>query len=409
MQVNQGGPANDSTNNASGPGGSVTNYSAFVWDDAVVTSNPISGYEVSRNGSVLTTVSAKTKFMGYISGTTLTVTSVISGTVIPTVRWEASGILSGTLIQGPQLTGTTGGVGTYAVNRSQTLFSSGSPGLFQKWVFIDSAAPNTVDPMWATPGTVYAYTLKTVDSLSQKSVAATPNAYVFYQGISNTGNADLNFGGTTTYNNTINAQPGSPFCIQQVNGGFQPSADFSFSPHWVFNTGAYNFWTFDMNPGTSGIVSGVMLGNARRQGFINNDIFGVAPTIDMIPYGPVPVANTWGTYKVPNNILDWGIYTFTGSINSSGVLTVTNLPAGSVIDNAGYITGPGVPSGTFVLSNISGSYNTTTSSWNLSGPNVPFAATGSQTFTWIGVNLYKFAFASFTGTIYLDNLGWTTT
>jgi hypothetical protein len=65
-------------------------------------------------------------FDGYTSGTTLTVTSGTN--VHPGLLLSATGILAGTVITAY---GTgTGGVGTYTISRSQTLFSSGTPGSF---------------------------------------------------------------------------------------------------------------------------------------------------------------------------------------------------------------------------------------------------------------------------------------
>lgn len=65
-------------------------------------------------------------FSGYISGTTLTVTSGTN--VHPGLLLTATGILAGTSITAY---GTgTGGTGTYTVSRSQTLFSAGTPGTF---------------------------------------------------------------------------------------------------------------------------------------------------------------------------------------------------------------------------------------------------------------------------------------
>lgn len=59
-----------------------------------------------------------------IATTTMTVTVVGSGTLYPGASVMGSGILTGTIIL-EQLTGTTGGVGTYRVSRSQT-FASGT-------------------------------------------------------------------------------------------------------------------------------------------------------------------------------------------------------------------------------------------------------------------------------------------
>lgn len=63
-------------------------------------------------------------FTASIATTTLTVTVVGSGTVYPGATVMGTGIPPGTIILN-QLTGTTGGVGTYTVNISQT-FASGT-------------------------------------------------------------------------------------------------------------------------------------------------------------------------------------------------------------------------------------------------------------------------------------------
>lgn len=65
---------------------------------------------------------------GYIVGTTLTVTTVTSGELAIGQELFATGILPNTVITAI-LTGH-GGAGTYTVNNSQTLFSSGTPGAF---------------------------------------------------------------------------------------------------------------------------------------------------------------------------------------------------------------------------------------------------------------------------------------
>lgn len=60
---------------------------------------------------------------GAISGTTLTVTVVGSGTLYPGVMLSGTGVTAGTYIMS-QISGTTGGVGTYTVNNSQTVAST---------------------------------------------------------------------------------------------------------------------------------------------------------------------------------------------------------------------------------------------------------------------------------------------
>lgn len=58
-----------------------------------------------------------------IAGTTLTVTVVGSGTLYPGSSISGTGVTAGTVILN-QLTGTTGGVGTYTVNNTQTVAST---------------------------------------------------------------------------------------------------------------------------------------------------------------------------------------------------------------------------------------------------------------------------------------------
>lgn len=62
-------------------------------------------------------------FTGSISGTTLTVTAVTQGTISASQSLFGLGVTNETVITG-QLTGTTGGVGTYSVNLSQTVTST---------------------------------------------------------------------------------------------------------------------------------------------------------------------------------------------------------------------------------------------------------------------------------------------
>jgi hypothetical protein len=60
---------------------------------------------------------------GSITLTTLTVSAVTSGSIYPSMQLTGTGVTAGTRIVA-QLTGTTGGVGTYTVNISQTVAST---------------------------------------------------------------------------------------------------------------------------------------------------------------------------------------------------------------------------------------------------------------------------------------------
>lgn len=71
--------------------------------------------------SFITAVNASTT--ASISGTTYTITVLGSGTVYPGATLNAAGVTPNTIVQ-RQISGTTGGVGTYLVNNSQTVAST---------------------------------------------------------------------------------------------------------------------------------------------------------------------------------------------------------------------------------------------------------------------------------------------
>lgn len=66
-------------------------------------------------------------FTGSIATTTLTVSAVSAGSIFPSMQISGSGVTAGTRIVA-QLTGTTGGAGTYTVSVSQTVTSTAMTG-----------------------------------------------------------------------------------------------------------------------------------------------------------------------------------------------------------------------------------------------------------------------------------------
>ncbi len=72
---------------------------------------------------VVTGAGATGSFTGAIAATTLTVSAVTSGTIMPGATLAGTGVTAGTTIVS-QLTGTTGGAGTYQVSASQTVAST---------------------------------------------------------------------------------------------------------------------------------------------------------------------------------------------------------------------------------------------------------------------------------------------
>lgn len=72
------------------------------------------------------------------ASTTLTVSAVASGTILPSMQLTGIGVTAGTRIVA-QLTGTTGGVGTYQVSISQTTASTGITGDLPSKITVDQS------------------------------------------------------------------------------------------------------------------------------------------------------------------------------------------------------------------------------------------------------------------------------
>lgn len=66
-------------------------------------------------------------FTGSIATTTLTVSAISAGSIYPSMQISGTGVTAGTRIVA-QLTGTTGGTGTYTVSTSQTVASTAMTG-----------------------------------------------------------------------------------------------------------------------------------------------------------------------------------------------------------------------------------------------------------------------------------------
>lgn len=75
-------------------------------------------------------------FTGSIASTTLTVSAISAGTIYPSMQISGTGVTAGTRIVA-QLTGTTGGTGTYTVSASQTVASTAMTGDLPSKIKVD--------------------------------------------------------------------------------------------------------------------------------------------------------------------------------------------------------------------------------------------------------------------------------
>jgi hypothetical protein len=150
--------------------------------------------------------------VGSITGTVLTITAVTSGTLTTGSVINGSGVSAGTVISN-QLSGTTGGVGTYTVSISQgvpstvinanngTIYLTFDAGFSGMWIVIN----NTTGP-----AAIYAYTAA---SGSQGVYLTQGIASLIYSDGTNVGFADNRFN-----TNSIGATGGGSDAIFFENG-----------------------------------------------------------------------------------------------------------------------------------------------------------------------------------------------
>lgn len=95
-------------------------------------------YDTTDYSNGVTVVPHTAVVTGSIATTTLTVSAVTSGTLLPGMSITGTGVTAGTYIV-VQLTGTTGGAGTYTVNNSQTVSSTTITGNYPTKITFDLA------------------------------------------------------------------------------------------------------------------------------------------------------------------------------------------------------------------------------------------------------------------------------
>jgi hypothetical protein len=120
-----------------------------------ITDNGINAYIVDGNNRYTWRISNpnNAEFIGSISGTTLTVTLMKSGTITTGQQVLCDGILSATVITA--LGTGTGGVGTYTINRTQTLTSREINTATVGAVITGSISGTTLTVTAVTSGTLY--------------------------------------------------------------------------------------------------------------------------------------------------------------------------------------------------------------------------------------------------------------
>jgi hypothetical protein len=198
-------------------------------------------------------------------------------------------------------------------------------------------------------------------------------------------------------------------------GGFQPFTNLPLAPAYDLELGGFKYLTLD-----------VELGSATQYPFFLSHITRLPPG-DVYPRQYVELAsyctlvvNVWVTCKIPLADLSIGFTTFTGSISGT-TLNVTSIQSGVGTDAGGFISGPGIPAGTYVTLPPGGvTYNNGQNpaanllgAYTIAGPGVTASlSVPSETMTEQRTALYKVDLGQYDQpgpeTIYVNNLGWTT-
>ncbi len=215
--------------------------------------------------------------------------------------------------------------------------------------YVDANAPGSNVPTFAKPAKIYAYAVSAVDSAGNES-APSPAAIWMFRGKSNCGGSDLSYGGATAnFSDKAGAPVNGPYDVAAVfpgSGGFQPTTNPPLCPNVDLEIGACNTFTIDVKVTDDSFEThSLNFGHTSR--LPPGDVFAYA-SVNLWKYG-TPIVGRWVTFRVPLADLNMGVCRFTGSIASSK-LTVRAVTSGKpVIDAGGFVTGAGVPAGTYIM------------------------------------------------------------
>ncbi len=282
--------------------------------------------------------------------------------------------------------------------------------------YTDTSATNATVVAANAPATIYAYAVTAVDTAGNESAQAFPVAW-YWNGQSNFIGGDFMGGGqfvgvNYSYADTSDA---GPYDIALVTNGSQSYSNFASgipdqdtgygpqlipgpssgygSPQWAMELGAFNYMVVDIKPSVSGLVMYWNIITRGPPGDIYNNAGFEFPAAGQ-NYGPNPmVAGQWNHYKLPLNqnggspSQQMGTATFQGYISGTTMVVTTNPTGGALVQPPMWITGPGVPAKTYVVSptNSNGEAGTYTisNSATVGSAASPVTLSGQRT------NLYK--------------------
>jgi Calx-beta domain len=295
-------------------------------------------------------------------------------------------------------------IASYNIYRNGVLYANTTA-----LTYADTAATNSNSPTFVQPSTIYRYNVAAVDNEGNVGPqAAQMSVYAYQNGHSNWSKDDLSYDGATpNYASTAGSPQGGAYDVSVYfpQGGFLPVVAAPQAPGWDLEIGAFNYFTIDINPGpvVSSYVQLILVSRLPP-----GDDAAWANGINVFAYGPKPVANTWATYKVPLSVLHFGTSTFTGSISGTTLkVTAVSSSGMGAVDADGFLTGPGIPAGTYIVG-----YHQAASigTFTIAGPGINSSTSvPSEQMTFHRTGLYKFGLQPNTNpvTMYFNNMGFT--
>ncbi len=292
-------------------------------------------------------------------------------------------------------------VTTYRVYRNGSLYAT-----VHRTEYTDAHAVNATVPSFIAPATIYAYSVSAVDTQGKEGAAALPKVYFYRNGVARQSEHDYSYGNMfENWRDSSGNPPGGTHDVKLTfGGGFQPYADEPLSPGYDLEIGSFKFFTIDIKVTDASLNSHFFLIHISR-----------LPPGDVYPWMQAsltsyckPIANQWVTCKIPLSAVSMGMTKFTGAIVGKK-LTVTSVQDGVGVDAGGFISGPGVPTGTYIVNH---DQSASIGTYTVGGPGITASTNvSSTTMTEQRTSLYKFNLHEDGGgsptTIYVNNFGWT--
>jgi len=212
--------------------------------------------------------------------------------------------------------------------------------------YTDDGASNATNGNYNAAATIYSYKVSAVDSQGQEGPQTSQSVFDVYTNGVYSWAGDYSYSASANYwDSSGNPESGAydiQVTINSAYGGFQPYSG-NVVPQWDLEVGSFGYLSIDLKP-TIGRQSWQLSVISRLP---PGDVYPWA-AVNIGDYGPAPVPGKWATYKIPLSALSIGKTYFQGSI-SGDTLTVTSVNGGVGVDAGGFISGPGVRAGTYIV------------------------------------------------------------